>query len=184
MFSDEVVAAAGAVIEAAKRRRLKIATAESCTAGLVSAALTSVPGSAEAFERGFVVYSYGAKVELLGLDPMLVEDTGAVSEMVARAMAEGALTHSDADLAVAITGIAGPTGGTPLKPIGLVHFATSLRGDATVHRRELFGDLGRERVRLAATQVAIDLLLDRLQSLSPGLPDTESRASLEPPKPG
>lgn len=180
MFPDDVVAAAAKVLEAAKGRGLKIVTAESCTAGLVAAALTSQSGSAEVFERGFIVYSYEAKSELLGVDRTLIEDTGAVSEGVARAMAEGALAHSKADLAVAITGIAGPTGGTPLKPVGLVHFATALRGGQTLHRMELFGALGRERVREASVQVALDLLLDRLTGLS-GPSSKPERPAVERP---
>jgi nicotinamide-nucleotide amidase len=167
MFPDDLLAAANAVLEAAKANGVKIATAESCTGGLVAAALTSISGSAEVLERGFVTYSNEAKVEMLGVDPRLVEDAGAVSEPVARAMAEGALAHSGAWLTVSITGIAGPTGGGPLKPIGLVHFATAVRGGQTIHRRELFGALGRERVRDASVRVALDLLLDRLKEFSP-----------------
>jgi nicotinamide-nucleotide amidase len=166
MFPDDVVAAANAVIEAAKAAGIKIVTAESCTGGLVAAALTSISGSAEAFERGFVTYSNEAKAEMLGVEPALIDDVGAVSEPVARAMTEGALAHSRADLAVSVTGIAGPTGGTPLKPVGLVHFATAIRGGQTVHRSALFGALGRERVREASVRLALDLLLDRLKEIS------------------
>ncbi len=163
MFPDDVVAAANAVLEAAKAKGLKVATAESCTAGLVAGALTAISGSADVVERGFITYSNEAKAEMLGIDPALIEDVGAVSESVARAMAQGALAHSHADLAVSITGIAGPTGGTPLKPVGLVYFATAMRGGQTVARHELFGNLGRERVREASVRVALDLLLDRLR---------------------
>lgn len=167
MFPDDVVAAANAVLEAAKTCGIKIATAESCTAGLVCGALTAVSGSAQVVERGFITYSNESKVEMLGVDETLIGDTGAVSEPVARAMAEGALARSDADLVVSITGIAGPTGGTPLKPVGLVHFATAMKGGQTVHRQELFGALGRERVREACVRVALDLLLDRLKEIKP-----------------
>ena len=165
MFPDDIVALANEVLEAAKARGIRIATAESCTAGLVSGALTAVSGSAEVVERGFVTYSNEAKHEMLGVDAQMVEDAGAVSEAVARAMAEGALAHSNADLAVSITGIAGPKGGTPLKPVGLVHFATAMKGEPTQHRQELFGALGRERVRLASVKVALNLLWVRLNGV-------------------
>lgn len=165
MFPDDIVALANEVLEAAKAKGVKIATAESCTAGLVTGALTAISGSADVVERGFVTYSNEAKHEMLGVDARLIEDAGAVSEQVARAMAEGAIKHSNADLAVSITGIAGPTGGGPLKPIGLVHFAVAERGGQTTHRQELFGDLGRERVRLASVKVALNLLFVRLKGV-------------------
>lgn len=165
MFPDDVVARANEVLEAAKACGVKIATAESCTAGLVASALTSVSGSAEVVERGFVTYANEAKVEMLGVSPQLIEDVGAVSEQVAREMARGALARSRAQLTVSITGIAGPTGGGPLKPVGLVHFATALEGGLIVHRRELFGALGRERVRMASVLVALNLLNDRLKEI-------------------
>jgi nicotinamide-nucleotide amidase len=166
MFPDDVVAAAAEIVERAKAAGLMVATAESCTAGLVAGALTAIPGSSGVFERGFIVYSYEAKSELLGVDKTLIVETGAVSEGVARAMAEGALRNSHADLAVAITGIAGPGGGTPQKPVGLVHFATALRGGETRHHMELFGALGRDQVREASVKLALGLLLERLEALS------------------
>ncbi|MBX7247739.1 MAG: CinA family protein [Caulobacteraceae bacterium] len=166
MFPDDIVALANEVLEAAKAEGVMIATAESCTAGLVSAALTSISGSAEVVERGFVTYSNASKCEMLGVEQQLIEDAGAVSEPVARAMAEGALARSKAGLTLSITGIAGPTGGTPLKPIGLVHFATAREGGATVHRQELFGDLGRERVRAASVRVALNMLYVALKGVS------------------
>lgn len=158
MFPDDIEAAAARLVEAARAAGLKLATAESCTAGLVSAAITAVSGSAEAFERGFVTYDNRAKHEMLGVERQLLDDCGAVSEAVARAMALGALAHSHADVAVSVTGIAGPTGGTPLKPVGLVHFAVARRGGQTAARVENFGALGRERVRLASVRVALGLL--------------------------
>jgi nicotinamide-nucleotide amidase len=163
MFPAAIVDASTAVLDAARAKGLKIAAAESCTGGLVAGALTEIAGSSDVFERGFVTYSNAAKSELLGVEPQLIADAGAVSEAVARAMAEGALAHSRADLAVSITGVAGPLGGTPQKPVGLVHFATALKGGQTAHRRELFGDLGRERVREAAVRLALALLLERLE---------------------
>jgi len=163
MFPDDIVALANAVLEAAKARGLKVATAESCTGGLVAGVLTAISGSSLFLDRGFVTYSNEAKHEMLGVPMDLIETQGAVSEAVARAMAEGAVGHSGADFAVAITGVAGPTGGTAEKPVGLVHFAVAGQG-ATLHRRELFGDLGRDAVRMASVRTALELLLIRLKS--------------------
>jgi nicotinamide-nucleotide amidase len=137
---------------------LKVVTAESCTGGLVAGALTGVPGSSAVVDRGFVTYSNEAKADMLGVDPDLIKRDGAVSESVARAMAEGALVHSLADIAVSITGIAGPGGGTDLKPVGLVHFACAKKGSPTLHREKRFGDIGRDQVRAAAILQAFDLI--------------------------
>ena len=161
MFPDDIEALARQVIEAASARGLMVAAAESCTGGLVSAALTSVAGSSAVVERGFVTYSNAAKTGLLGVPADLIERHGAVSEAVARAMAEGALSHSAAQVSVAVTGIAGPGGGSPDKPVGLVHFAASGPG-GLIHVERRFGDIGREEVRLAGLRVALDLLLDRI----------------------
>ena len=161
MFPDDIEALARQVIEAASARGLMVAAAESCTGGLVSAALTSVAGSSAVVERSFVTYSNAAKTGLLGVPADLIERHGAVSEAVARAMAEGALSHSAAQVSVAVTGIAGPGGGSPDKPVGLVHFAASGPGGPT-HVERRFGDIGREEVRLASLRVALDLLLDRI----------------------
>lgn len=150
------------IIEQAKRAGLKIATAESCTGGMVSAALTDIAGSSAVFDRGFVTYSNEAKAEMLGIDPALIAIHGAVSEAVARAMAEGALKNSGADLSVAITGIAGPGGGTDAKPVGLVHFASVRKGQATLHIEKRFGDLGRDGIRNAALMTALDMLKARM----------------------
>src|SRR5512140_1459323 len=114
-----------------QQRRLLLATAESCTGGLIAGAVTAIAGSSAWFDRGFVTYSDASKTELLGVPPFCLEQCGAVSEAVARSMAEGALRRSDADVAVAVTGIAGPTGGTPDKPVGMVCFGWALRGTAT-----------------------------------------------------
>lgn len=161
MFPDDIEALARQVIEAASARGLMVAAAESCTGGLVSAALTSVAGSSAVVERGFVTYSNAAKSELLGVPADLIERHGAVSEAVARAMAEGAVVHSAAQVSVAVTGIAGPGGGSADKPVGLVHFAAS--GPAgLVHAERRFGDIGREGVRLASLRLALDLLLERI----------------------
>lgn len=140
---------------------LKIATAESCTGGLVAAALTDVAGSSDVFERGFVTYSNAAKVEMLGVLPETLAAHGAVSEAVAREMAQGALVHSAAGLAVSITGIAGP-GGSEFKPEGRVCFGVARRGEATWTETVDFGALGRAKVRKAATDQALSLLLRAL----------------------
>lgn len=139
---------------------LTIATAESCTGGQVSAALTDVPGSSDAMDRGFVTYSNAAKTEMLGVPADLITRHGAVSEEVARAMAEGALTAANAGVTVAITGVAGPGGGTEAKPVGLVHFAAARRGCPTITRERRFGDLGRSEIRRLSTLTALELLAE------------------------
>ena len=149
---------AAALLDAYKAKGLKIATAESCTGGLVAALLTEISGSSAVVERGFVTYSNEAKTDLVGVPADLIAAHGAVSEPVARAMAEGALTHSLADVTVGITGVAGPTGGTATKPVGLVHFGLARKGSATVHLERRYGDLGRETVRRRAVEDALSLL--------------------------
>ena len=148
-------ARARALIAALRARGWRIATAESCTGGMVAAALTDVPGSSDAFDRGFVTYSYPAKVAMLGVPQLLLAEHGAVSEPVARAMAEGALAASDAEIAVAVTGVAGP-GASGLKPEGLVWFATATAAGVRTERRDL-GALGRHAVRLRSVEVALEL---------------------------
>ncbi len=148
-------AKARALIAAARARGLRIATAESCTGGLVGAAITDIAGSSDVFDRGFVTYSYPAKVAMLGVPQLLLTEHGAVSEAVARAMAEGALASSEADVAVAVTGVAGP-GASGAKPEGLVWFATATAEETRAERRE-FGPLGRERVRQRSVETALDL---------------------------
>lgn len=139
---------------------LKIVTVESCTGGLVAAALTDVPGSSRAFDRGFVTYSNEAKVEALGVPQALLDSHGAVSGPVARAMAEGALKVTGAGLAVAVTGIAGPDGGSEQKPVGLVFFAAVRQGGTAVVRARKFGDVGRATVRRRAVRVALEVLAE------------------------
>ncbi len=156
-------ARARALIEAARARGLRLATAESCTGGLVSAAITDIAGSSDVFDRGFVCYSYPAKVAMLGVPQMLLTEHGAVSEPVARAMAEEALAASEADVAVAITGVAGP-GSSEAKPEGLVWFATATAEETRAERRD-FGPLGRDRVRAMSVEVALDLALQALLRL-------------------
>lgn len=158
MFDDDLLKHAETTLAAARARGLKIAVAESCTGGLLAGVFTEIAGSSDVFERGFVTYSNQAKTEMLGVPAALIEQAGAVSEQVALAMAEGALAHSPADLVVSITGIAGPTGGTPEKPVGLVHFAVGRRGGAIRHAVHMFGELGRDSIRLAAARQALVLL--------------------------
>jgi nicotinamide-nucleotide amidase len=140
-------------------KELMLATAESCTGGLVAAAITDIAGSSAVLDRGFVTYSNTAKAELLGVPAGLISEHGAVSAEVARAMAEGALRNSHARIAVAVTGVAGPGGGTDLKPIGLVHFACAT-AEKTVHIEKRFGELGRNGIRAAAVETALQLILD------------------------
>jgi nicotinamide-nucleotide amidase len=151
-------ALAEAVLAEHRGAGLKLATAESCTGGAIAAALTDIAGSSDVFERGFVVYSNEAKTELLGVPAPLVAKHGAVSEEVAAAMADGALAHSRADAAVSVTGIAGPGGGTPAKPVGLVFIGYARRGGSPAVERHVFpGD--RAAVRAATVKRALELML-------------------------
>ena len=152
---DALVSEAAALLDACREKSLKIATAESCTGGLVAAILTEVPGSSDVFERGFVTYSNAAKAELLDVPAELIGSHGAVSEAVARAMAEGAVARTEAHIAVSVTGVAGPGGGSKNKPVGLVHFGAMRRGRPVLHREKRYGDLGRRAIRLAAVAEAL-----------------------------
>lgn len=163
MFPDDIQTLARQVIDRARERGLMIATAESCTGGLVAGALTDIAGSSAVVDRGFVTYSNEAKTDLVAVPPSLIEAHGAVSETVARAMAQGALIRSAAHISVAITGIAGPGGGSEDKPVGLVHFAAASPA-GVIHAEHRFGEIGREQVRLASVRVALELLLDRIDA--------------------
>lgn len=144
------------LLQKLRELRLRLATAESCTGGLIAATLTAIAGSSDVVERGFVTYSNDAKSEMLGVPPSLIATHGAVSEEVARAMAEGALTTSPADIAIAVTGIAGPGGATAAKPVGLVHLAAARRGAATRHERQVFpGNRGEVRRATVARAFAL-----------------------------
>lgn len=150
---------AGRLLTLCLEKKLMLATAESCTGGLVAASLTAFPGSSRVVERGFVTYSNQAKIDMLAVPTELLASDGAVSESVARAMAEGALRHSRAAASLSITGIAGPDGGSAAKPVGRVHVAAALHGVATDHRQHDFaGD--RDEVRLQSAVAAITLLID------------------------
>ena len=151
---------AARLIDLARRKGVMIATAESCTGGLVAGAITDVPGSSDVFDRGFVTYSNAAKTDLLGVDPALIVAHGAVSEEVAQSMAAGALKNSTAAATVSVTGVAGP-GGTDLKPEGMVCFATATK--SRVYSETIrFGALGRSNVRQASVQHALSMLIDAL----------------------
>jgi nicotinamide-nucleotide amidase len=146
------------LVKALRDKNWSLATAESCTGGLLAGAITDVAGSSCVFDRGFVTYSNAAKADMLGIPLELIEQHGAVSEVIARKMAEGALMYSNADISVAITGIAGPGGGSTDKPLGLVHFACATK-NKTKHSEVRFGDLGRAVVRQAAVKHAVQMVL-------------------------
>jgi nicotinamide-nucleotide amidase len=159
LADDTLDRLATAVLDACRAKQLRLATAESCTGGMVAAALTDIAGSSDIVERGLVTYSNDAKSELLGIAPAVIKKHGAVSAEVAGAMATGALAHAPVDLAVGITGIAGPGGGSPEKPVGLVWFGIAAKGAGAKTERHIFrGD--RAAVRVAATRRALELLLD------------------------
>ncbi len=157
MFSDDQLAAASDVLAACRKEGLLLAVAESCTGGLISGALTAVAGSSDVFERGFVTYTNQAKTESLGVPDALIQSEGAVSEAVARALVEGALKNSQAQIAVAVTGIAGPDGGTKEKPVGLVHIAVARDGQDTLSEHHQF-DGGRDVVRMQSVGAALALV--------------------------
>ncbi len=158
MLPDDLIDNAAALVSVMRAAGLKLATAESCTGGLIAAAITDVAGSSAVLDRGFVTYSNAAKTVSLGVDSGLIAAEGAVSRAVAIAMAEGALSHSLADIAVSVTGIAGPGGATATKPVGLVHLAVARKGYPTVDETCRFGDIGRRQVRVAAVRKALAML--------------------------
>jgi nicotinamide-nucleotide amidase len=164
MADQGLIERAQALLDICRRRQLKIATAESCTGGLVAATLTAIAGSSDVFERGYVTYSDAAKQVMLGVPASTLNHNGAVSRETAEAMATGVLAHAPVDLAVSITGIAGPGGATPGKPVGLVHFAAASRYGRLVHQERQFGDIGRELVR----RLSVEQALTMLQSLAEG----------------
>lgn len=163
---DALQREAASLLDLCRERGLKIAAAESCTGGLLCAYLTAIAGSSEVVERGFVTYSNAAKIELLGVEPRVIEMLGAVSREVALAMAAGALLHSPAQISAAVTGIAGPGGGSAEKPVGLVHFAVAKRISMSegqmdyraIHHAEQFGDIGRNLVQEESVATALKLL--------------------------
>ncbi len=160
MMDAALYARAEAVLAACRAAGLTLATAESCTGGLVAGALTAIPGSSDVVDRGFVTYSNAAKVAMLGVSEATLAAHGAVSEQTAREMARGALKTAGTGLAVSITGVAGPGGGSAEKPVGLVHFACARQDGLVRHREMRFGGLGREEIRLRSVAVALDMLSD------------------------
>ncbi|MEX0589833.1 MAG: CinA family protein [Xanthobacteraceae bacterium] len=164
MIDDEVRGMARKLFELLRAGNLKLVTAESCTGGLIAAAITDIPGSSDVLERGFITYSNAAKESDLGVPAQTLSRHGAVSEATARAMAEGALNASPADLSVAVTGIAGPTGGSAEKPVGLVHFAAARRDGSVLHREVRFGDIGRSEVRRRSVVAAMALVEEILNA--------------------
>jgi nicotinamide-nucleotide amidase len=168
VFPPELLAKAHNVLGVLGAAGLKLTTAESCTGGLIAGLLTEIPGSSAVVERGFVTYSNEAKTEVLGIDPELIARHGAVSAQVALAMAEGALCHSAAQISVSVTGVAGPGGGTVLKPIGLVHLAVAQTGRTTVDQTCTFGDIGRQAIRLASVSTALDMVVAAVASRQHG----------------
>ena len=167
MFDRDLIQRADSLIALAKARKTMIATAESCTGGLLAGLLTEIAGSSAVVERGFVTYSNAAKIQMLGVPAALLDLHGAVSAAVAEAMVVGALAHSAAGLALSVTGIAGPGGGTAAKPVGLVFLACSGKGRAVEVSEQRFGDLGRDGIRRASLIVALCMLERNLQALRP-----------------
>lgn len=160
MWPDDIEKAAARLISDFTARGLLVATAESCTGGLIAGALTEIAGSSAVVDRGFVTYSNEAKTTLLGVRPETLSAHGAVSEKTARDMAEGALSASKADCTVAVTGIAGPGGGSPEKPVGLVHLAAARRDGRGLHRAMRYGEIGRHEIRLATVRTALEMLAE------------------------
>lgn len=160
MAGSDARALSRSLLDLCRMRKLTIATAESCTGGLVAGALTDIPGSSDVIDRGFVTYSNDAKRAMLGVEAGTLTNFGAVSKETATAMAIGALERADVDLAVAITGIAGPGGATPGKPVGLVHFAAAARDGRIIHREHRFGAIGRSAVRARSVVEALRMLME------------------------
>ena len=158
MLDEDLIPKAETLLATLRARKLMLATAESCTGGLIAGVLTEIAGSSDVVERGFVTYSNEAKTELIGVPANMIAAHGAVSREVALAMAAGALARSRADIAVAVTGVAGPGGGTAAKPVGLVHLAAERRGRPPVHRECRFGDIGRHGIRMATIAVAFEMV--------------------------
>lgn len=160
LFPEDIAAAARAIVTDFTRKGWMIATAESCTGGLIAGALTDVPGSSAVVDRGFVTYTNEAKMDLIGVQSAVLAAHGAVSRQTALQMASGALTRSRAHVSVAVTGIAGPGGGSDEKPVGLVHLAAKCRDGRVLHREMRYGDLGRDGIRLATVRTALEMLAE------------------------
>lgn len=174
MIDDDMRKAAIALLDLCKEKKLTLATAESCTGGLVAAALSEIPGSSLVLDRGFVTYSNEAKQQMLGVTPATIDVYGAVSTQCAGEMAKGALAHAQVDLAVSITGIAGPTGAVPGKPIGLVYFCAASRSGRVIAHDRKFGDIGRPNVRRASVLQALTMLQELTEKEEPRPPAGKS----------
>jgi len=170
MFDEEIINAVVTLLDLCKAKKLTVTTAESCTGGLVAAAISEISGSSLVLDRGFVTYSNEAKQEMLGVTPATIDVYGAVSAECADEMAKGALAHAQVDLAVSITGIAGPTGAVPGKPIGLVYFCAAARSGRTVGHDRKFGDIGRSQVRRASVLQALAMLTELADKEEPHPP--------------
>jgi nicotinamide-nucleotide amidase len=164
LFPAEIDEQAAKLVALYQERRLMLSTAESCTGGLIAGALTEISGSSAVVDRGFVTYTNEAKMELLGVLPATLDQFGAVSRETALQMARGALYRSKADVAVAVTGIAGPGGGSAEKPVGLVHLAAASRSGRMIHREMRYGAIGRSEVRLATIATALEMLAEAVQA--------------------
>ncbi|MBP2487353.1 nicotinamide-nucleotide amidohydrolase family protein [Rhizobium leguminosarum bv. viciae] len=158
LFPQDIISTAEAIVRDFTAAGLMLSTAESCTGGLIAGALTEISGSSAVVDRGFVTYTNTAKIEMLGVQAETLLRFGAVSEETAQQMVHGALFRSRAEIAVAVTGIAGPGGGSVEKPVGLVHLAAKSRSGALIHRKMLYGDIGRSEVRLATIRTALELV--------------------------
>jgi len=157
-WPQDIEERAGRIVADFAARNLTIATAESCTAGLIAGAITEIAGSSSVFDRGFVTYSNRAKKEMIGVSAETLKAHGAVSRPTALEMAEGALQNAGTEISVAVTGIAGPGGGSAEKPVGLVHLSAARKGRDTLHREMRYGDIGRSAIRLATVRTALEML--------------------------
>ncbi|WP_284758390.1 CinA family protein [Agrobacterium sp. fls2-241-TYG-188a] len=165
VFPAETALLAQKIVTDFTQRGHMLSTAESCTGGLIAGALTDISGSSAVVDRGFVTYTNDAKMEMLGVTAATLDAYGAVSRQTALQMAHGALFRSKAEFSVAVTGIAGPGGGTSEKPVGLVHLAAQRRSGRIIHRQMLYGDIGRDNVRLATVRTALEMLLELSQAV-------------------
>jgi nicotinamide-nucleotide amidase len=170
MLDDDIVEAAKRLLDICRRKNLTVATVESCTAGLVAGTLTEVPGTSSILDRGFVTYSNQSKQDMVGVSAATLKSHGAVSRQTAEAMARGAIAHAPVDLAVSVTGIAGPDGGSAEKPVGLVHFAAATRSGRLIHAEKRFGDVGRSEVRKQSVLQAFRMLHDLAEGEAPRPP--------------
>jgi len=174
MQDQGAIGAAKALLEICTKKQLTLATAESCTGGLVAAVISEIPGSSAVLDRGFVTYSNEAKQQMLGVTPSTIDVYGAVSNECAEEMAKGALAHASVDLAVSITGIAGPTGAVPGKPIGLVYFCAASRSGRVIAHDRKYGDIGRANVRRESVLQALAMLRELAEKEEPRPPAGKS----------